>query len=117
MAFSHERIFEACRPTLESVGFHITAERQERRFLTAYQIYEILVQEGNPLCQELINEVNGDRRGKGGGAHQHDGQVKRIAQALRGHPEVETQYLDTRFLRIGELTPSGEDCGIFRLRN
>ena len=120
MTVSHEQIIEACRPTLEAVGFHITSERRERRFLTAYQIYEILRQEENPLCQELIRACKGDYRGEG--AHHdddggYDGQVKRIAQALRAHAEVQTEYLDTRFLRIGENTPSGEDCGIFRLRN
>jgi hypothetical protein len=114
----HDHIVEECWHVLENAGFHITSERRERRFLTAYQVYDILAQEGNPLCQELIDEVNGDHRGKGGGAHQHDGQVKRIAQALGGHPEVETQYIDTRHLKIDGIQPSSkEDCGIFRLGN
>jgi hypothetical protein len=119
MAITHERIIEGCLHILENAGFHITAQRQKRRFLTAYQIYEILAQEGSPLCQELIDEVKGDFRGKGAHHHdgEYDGQVKRIAQSLRGHPEVETQYLDTRFLGIGEHTTSGADCGIFRLKN
>lgn len=118
MAITHEHIIEGCLPVLENVGFHITSERRERRFLTAYQIYAILEEEGNPLCQELIDECNGDYRGERAGAYHHDGQVKRIAQALGGHPEIETQYIDTRHLRIGDIVPSSkEDCGIFRLRN
>jgi len=119
MAITHEHIVEGCLNVLENAGFHSTSERNERKFLNAYQIYEILEREGNPLCQELIDECNGDFRGKGAHRHdgQYDGQVKRIAQALGGHPEVETQYLNTRFLRVGERTFSGVDCGIFRLRN
>jgi len=119
MAITYEHIVERCLTVLENVGFHITSERRERRFLTGYQIYTILEREENPLCQELIEEANGDFRGKG--AHHHDGkydgQVKRIAQALGGNPKIETQYIDTRFLQAGEHIPAGEDCGIFRLRN
>lgn len=119
MAIAHEHIVEGCLNVLENAGFHRTSERNERRFLTSYQIYAILEREGNPLCQELIDECNGDYRGEG--AHHHnggyDGQVKRIAQALGRNPNIETQYLDTRFLKIGDRTPSGEDCGIFRLRD
>jgi len=92
MDITHEHIVERCWHVLENAGFHITSERQERRFLTAYQVYSILEREGNTLCQELIDECKGDFRGKG--AHHHDGgydgQVKRIAQALGCHPEVET---------------------------
>ena len=114
----HDHIVEECWHVLENVGFHITSECRRRRFLTAYQIYAILEQEGNPLCQELKDAVKGDHRGKGGGDHQHDGQVKRIAQALGGHPEVQTEYISTRHLRIDDIEPSSkEDCGIFRLRN
>lgn len=118
MSISHEKIFEGCRPILESVGFHNTSARHERRFLTGYQVYELLEEEGNLLCQELNDAVKGDYRGKGGGDHQRDGQVKRIAQALGGHPEVQTEYISTRHLRIDDIEPSSkEDCGIFRLRN
>jgi len=119
MAITHEHIVNECWHVLENVGFHSTSERNERRFLTGYQIYAILEQEGNPLCQELIKECKGNFQGKGAHNHdgQYDGQVKRIAQALGRNPKIETQYIDTSFLQIGEHTPSGEDCGIFRLRN
>lgn len=120
MAITHEHIIEGCLHVLENVGFHITSERRERRFLTGYQIYTILEREENPLCQELIIEVNGDFIGEG--AHHHDGgydgQAKRIAQALGRNPNIETQYIDTRHLKIDDIEPSSkEDCGIFRLRN
>jgi hypothetical protein len=119
MAITHEHIVEECWHVLENVGLHITSKRNERRFITAYQIYQILEQEENQLCKELIEECKGDFQGDG--AHNHDGendgQVKRIAQALGWSSKVETQYLDTRFLRIGELKPAGEDCGIFRIRS
>ena len=115
---TQEHIVECCWHVLENAGFHITSDHRARRFLTAYQVYAILEQEGDPLCQELIDEVNGDHRGKGGGDHKHDGQVKRIAQALGGDPKIETQYIYTRHLRIDDIVPSSnEDCGIFRIRN
>lgn len=114
MSISQERIVEVCMPILENARHHDTSERHERVFLTAYQIYELLDKEGSPLCRELIDECDGDFRGKGAGSY--DGPAKRIAQALGRNPNIETQYIDTCFLRVGKHTPSGEDCGLFRLR-
>ena len=108
-------IVEKCQHILENARPHKTSKHQEQIFLTAYQIYNILEEEKNPLCQELIDECNGDYRGEGAGSY--DGQVKRIAQALGRHPEIETQYINTRHLRIKNRVPSSkEDCGIFRIK-
>ena len=115
MTVKHERIVEACLPILESVGFHITTTKSERRFLTAYQIWEYL-QEINPeFAQELIKACGGNYRGKGAGANV--GPAQKIGQALGNCPEkIETQYIATKFLMIHDIIPSSnEDCGIFRL--
>lgn len=114
MSISHERIVEQCMPILENARYHETSERRERVFLTAYQIYELLDNEGSTLCQELKNECKGDFRGEGAGSY--DGQAKRIAQALGRNPNIETQYIGTCFIEVGKRTPTGEDCGLFRLR-
>lgn len=116
MSISHERIVEQCSPILENAKYHDTSERHERVFLTAYQIYELLDKEGSTLCQELKDECKGDFRGEGAGSY--DGQAKRIAQAFgrSRNPNIETQYIDTCFIEVGKRKPTGEDCGLFRLR-
>ncbi|OHB85600.1 MAG: hypothetical protein A2Z38_07320 [Planctomycetes bacterium RBG_19FT_COMBO_48_8] len=115
MTVSHEQIIEACRPILEIVGFHVTQNRNERRFITAYQIWFELRRQGEPICQELINECKGEYVGKGAGSNV--GPAQKIAQALGNSRYIETQYLDTRFIKFNDLEPSGEDCGLFRLKS
>ncbi len=112
---SHEQIIEACRPILEAVGFHITETRRERRFITAYQIWPELKQQSNPICQELINECGGDFVGKDAGSK--IGPAQKIAQALGHCADIETQYLDTRWIQFDGVIPSGVDCGLFRLKS
>jgi len=115
MSISHEQINEACRPILEAVGFHITETRYERRFITAYQIWFELQRQIHPICQELIDECGGDFVGEGAGSNV--GPAQKVAQALGNSAEIETQYLDTRYINFSSVKPSGEDCGLFRLRS
>jgi hypothetical protein len=113
---SHEQIIEACRPILEEVGFHDAKTRHPRRFITGYQIWYLLLDKNDAICDELNKEC-GDYVGKDSGAENSDGPVKRIGDALGHCPDVETQYLDTRGMQIYGWDPSGPDCGLFRLKS
>jgi len=115
MSIPHETIVEACRPILEEVRFHVTETRRERRFITAYQVWALLKEQRHPTCEELIAECGGDFVGKGAGSNV--GPAQKIGQALGNSAEIETQYLDTRYITFGDVKPSGEDCGLFRLRS
>jgi len=112
MLISDLQIIEACRVILAAVEHHQT-ERRERRFLNAYQIW-LLLESGNLMFCQQLEQVYGFAKGKGGG--NNVGPIQRIAQALGRCSDVETQYMDTRYIMVGELKPSGEDCGLFRLR-
>ncbi len=68
----------------------------------------------HPICTDLIAECGGDFVGKGAGSYV--GPAQKIAQALGHDPEIETQYLDTKYVVISGSEPSGEDCGLFRLK-
>ena len=114
MSISHEQIIEACRPILEAVEFHVTEARRERRFITAYQVWALLKEQRHPICEELIDECGGDFVGEGAGSNV--GPAQKIAQALGNSTEIETQYLDTRYIEFNGIKPSGSDCGLFRLR-
>lgn len=116
MAVSDNEIVEACLPILEQVRIH-PHRTNERCFLTAYQIWLLLVEEIAQICARLIEEY-GTAVGEGGG--EHVGPAQRIAQALGREDRIETQYLDTRKIVFqGEemFRASGDDCGLFRLRD
>ncbi|HUS71544.1 MAG TPA: hypothetical protein VMY06_00650 [Sedimentisphaerales bacterium] len=115
MTISHEQIIEACRPILEAVEFHVTEVRRERRFITAYQIWLGLQREVHPICDELIDACKGNFVGKDAGSN--IGPAQKIAQALGNSAEIETQYLDTKYVSFDGIKPSGSDCGLFRLRS
>lgn len=115
MSISYEQIIEACRPVLESVGFHETGSRRERRFIAAYQVWPELKSQQNPICQGLIAECGGDFVGKDAGSNV--GPAQKIAQALGHCADIETQYLDTRWVQFDGRNPSGSDCGLFRLKS
>jgi hypothetical protein len=113
MSISYSEIFDACRPYLERVGMHNTNQR--RRFITAYQLWFWMEQNGDPFCQ-VLREVYGDAIGKEGGDYK--GPVQRIAIALGNNSEVETHYIDTRDIQIHDIVPSNpDDCGLFRLKD
>ena len=116
MAVSNNEIVEACLPILEQVRVH-PHRTNEIRFLTAYQIWLLLVEEIEPICDRLIEEY-GPAVGEGGG--DYVGPAQRIAQALGRLGRIETQYLDTRKIVFqGEeiFRAAGDDCGLFRLRD
>jgi hypothetical protein len=116
MTVSHERIIEACRPILEEVGFHDAKTRHPRRFITAYQIWLELKRTQDPICNELIDACQGEFVGEGAGSNV--GEAQKIAQALGNCPDIETQYIVTKYLHFNGINPSdGEDCGLFRLRD
>lgn len=115
MSIPHETIIEACRPILEAVELHVTEVRRERRFITAYQIWLGLQREVHPICDELIDACKGNYVGKDAGSKV--GPAQKIAQALGNSRHIETQYLDTRFVKFNDVEPSGEDCGLFRLKS
>ncbi len=120
MSISHSEIITECMPILRNIEFHDTSERHERRFITAYQIWFQLKKDNNPIRDNLIEKCGGEYVGKNAGSHA--GPVKEIATALGRSPDIETQYLDTRFLWFKDpilneyIEPSGADCGLFRLR-
>jgi len=118
MAIPHNDIFDKCKPILEAVGYHITKNKNERRFITAYQVWDLLQKQNKTFSQQLKDECRVEKTGKNAG--DTDNPVQRISQALGRRPEnikeIETRYLDTRFLAISEIIPGGKDCGLFRLR-
>jgi hypothetical protein len=115
MSVSHERIVEACKPILEEVGFHDAKTRHPRRFITGYQLWFWLLDRNDAICDELRNEC-GNYVGKDSGAEKPDGPVRRISDALGHCFDIETQYIDTRYLHFNGIKPTGEDCGLFRLK-
>lgn len=112
MSVPNREIVKACMPLLEGVGRHAHGGG-EQRFLTAYQIWTLLEEEGNSICEALRSEY-GTAVGKGGG--ENVGPAQRIAQALGQSDRIETHYLDTRRIGVAGKQPSGADCGIFRER-
>jgi hypothetical protein len=115
MSISHERIIEACKPILEEVGFHDAKTRHPRRFITAYQIWLELKRAQDHICNELIEACKGEYVGKNAGSN--IGPAQKIAQALGNSPDIETQYITTKYLHFDEIRASdGDDCGLFRLK-
>lgn len=112
---SHKQIVEACWPVLENVGFHATQTANERRFVTAYQIWFRLRERQAPICQTLIDECGGEFVGKDAGSNV--GAAQKIAQALGNCANIETQYIDDGGIRFEAIEPSPPDCGLFRIRS
>ncbi len=113
MSITNERIVESCIGLLEAVHRHPHGTN-ERPFLTAYQMWILLQERGNPICQALESEY-GTAVGRGGG--ENVGPAQRIADALGHSSRIETHYLDTRRINFGQIPPSGPDCGLFRIRD
>ena len=115
MSVSDKDIVKACRSVLQDVLIH---RSRERCFLTAYQIWILLREQNHPICERLVNNY-GMAVGRHGGLNV--GPAQRIAQALGRSQRIETHYLDTRRIHFRPIrrryfAPSGQDCGIFRLR-
>jgi hypothetical protein len=54
---SHKQIVEACWPILDEVGHHLPQTINQRRFVTAYQVWFRLRERQAPTCQMLIDEL------------------------------------------------------------
>jgi len=114
MSVTHEEIVQSCMGLLSSVEMRKRrGGKHERVFLTAYQIWILLQEEKNPICQTLESEY-GPAVGKGGG--ENVGPAQRIGVALESSDQIETYHLDARRLSLPGIQPSGPSCGIFRLR-
>ncbi len=114
MSVTNEEIVQACMGLLSRVE---TRKRRggkyERVFLIAYQIWLLLQEEKNPICQALENEY-GTAVGKGGGANV--GPAQRIGIALESSDRIETYHLAVRHLSLPGIEPSGTSCGLFRVK-
>lgn len=113
----NKEIISDCIEILRTVRRH-TSGNHERPFITAYQIWFLLKEHQHLICQD-IERVYGTALGKHGGKNK--GPAQGIAKALGRDKGVETRYLDTRRVIFrnsifGDVKPSGQDCGLFRLR-
>ena len=114
MSVTKEEIVKACMGLLSSVEMRKRrGGKRERVFLTAYQIWILLREEGNPICQTLETEY-GTAVGKGGG--ENVGPAQRIGVALESSAQIETYHLDVRRLSLPDIQPSGSSCGLFRIK-
>lgn len=115
MTVSNVEIVNECRTILESVPVNMG----EGCFITSYQIWTLLNEQNNNICQELVDSC-GEAVGEGGG--DYVGPAQRIGQALGRTEDIETHYLDTRRVRFVSANgvifkASGNHCGLFRLRD
>ena len=113
----NKEIVSACIEFLRTVRRH-TSGNHERPFITAYQIWFLLKERQHLICQD-IERVYGTALGKHGGKNK--GPAQGIAKALGRAKDIETRYLDTRRVIFrnsifGDVKPSGQGCGLFRLR-
>lgn len=114
MSVTKDEIVQACTGLLSRVERRKRrGGKRERVFLTAYQIWILLQEKGNPICQALEQEY-GTAVGKGGG--DHVGPAQRIGVALESSDRIETYHLDVRRLSLPGIQPSGSSCGLFRVR-
>jgi hypothetical protein len=114
MSVTNEQIVQACTGLLGKVEMRKRrGGKPERVFLIAYQIWLLLQEEGNRICQILEDEY-GTAVGKGGGANV--GPAQRIGVALESSDQIETYHLAVRHLSLPGIEPSGSSCGLFRLR-
>ena len=113
MSITNEEIVQSCLGLLSKVEVRKRrGGKYERVFLIAYQIWLLLQEEGNPICQALENEY-GTAVGKGGGANV--GPAQRIGVALEASDRIETYHLAVRHLSLPGIEPSGTSCGLFRV--
>lgn len=107
-----KEIVEACMPILEDAQ-----KEWDTVFLNAYQIWSILNEKSDPVCEPL-QESHGDSVGEGAGTPFTP--VVRISHALSRSDKIERYYMDARFIKfvIGDKTvePGYPICDIFRLR-
>jgi hypothetical protein len=114
MSVTREKIVASCMGLLTKVGKRKRrGGKYERPFLTAYQIWLLLQEQGSPICQDLVNEY-GTAVGRGGG--ENVGPAQRIGVALEASDQIETYHLDVRRLSLPGIQPSGSSCGLFRVK-
>jgi hypothetical protein len=114
MSVTEEEIVQSCVGLLSRVKRRkLRGGKDERVFLIAYQIWLLLQEEENPICQVLEKEY-GTAIGKGGG--ENVGPAQRIGVALEASDRIETHHLDVRRLSLPGIKPSGSSCGLFRLK-
>ena len=106
-----KEIIEACMPVLKDAQ-----KEWGTIFLNAYQIWSILNEKGEPICDQL-QESHGANVGEGAGTPFTP--VVRISHALSRSDKIERYYMDARFTKfvIGNNTvePGDPICNIFRL--
>lgn len=112
---SHMQIVDACWRILDEVGYHLPQTINQRRFVTAYQIWFRLREQQVPICQMLIDACRGEFVGKDAGSNV--GPAQKIAQALGNCANIETHHLDNAGMHFGGIEPSPPDCGLFRIRS
>jgi hypothetical protein len=107
-----EEIVEACTPILKDAQ-----KKWGTIFLNAYQIWSMLNEKSDPICEQL-QESHGANVGEGAGTPFTP--VVRISHALSRSDKIERYYMDARFTKfvIGEKTvePGYPIYDIFRLR-
>jgi hypothetical protein len=113
MCVKEEQIVQACMGLLGSVEKRKRrGGKYERVFLTAYQIWILLKEKKNPICQALEQKY-GSSVGKGGG--KNVGPAQRIGAALESSDQIETYHFDVRRLSFPGIEPSEPSCGLFRI--
>lgn len=110
MSISNEEIVGSCLHLLRDINRHPHG-RNERVFITAYQIWILLEEQNHSICERLIRY--GPAVGKDAG--NNIGPAQRIAQALGRSRRIETRYLDTRCIHFDNFYAPGADCGLFRI--
>jgi hypothetical protein len=114
MSITKEEIVNACMGLLSGVEMRKRrGGKRERVFLTAYQIWILLNEKKNPICQALEKKY-GTAVGKGGG--EYKGPAQRIGGALESSDLIETYHLDIRHLSLPGIQPSRPSCCLFRIR-
>lgn len=107
-----KEIVEACMPVLKNAQ-----KDWGTIFLNAYQIWAVLNEKSEPICQRL-RESHGSDVGVGAGTPFTP--VVRISQALSRSERVKHYYMDARFTKfiIGDqdVKPGYPIYDIFRLR-
>ena len=105
-------IVEACMPILEDAQ-----KEWGTVFLNSYQLWAILNEKSDPICQQL-QESHGANVGAGAGTPFTP--VVRISQALSRSEKIEHYYMDGRLtkFKIGDkdIEPGYPVYDIFRLR-
>ncbi len=112
MRVTNEEIVEACMGLLSKAKKRrLRGGKSERVFVTAYQIWVLLQEEGNPICRTLESKY-GKAVGRHGGVN--------VGVALERSDRIETRHVDMRRLKVldpeKDIEPSESSCCIFRLR-